>query len=411
MLAWTPPQPVSPPYPSAFLPAIAFTGDGTALASWGHSRQSAATLGSALAARPPGAARFGAVHRLPAAAIAGGAVGYGARRVAVAASDPIPPARRRVRLTVRLGRAGGTLGTPAFDAVRRDVSRPTLAADARGDLAFAWFENRGVHDDRVYVATRPAGGRFGSPRLIATGQLRNLTVAVGRRGQLLTVWEDFGRLRVRFRGRTQTLRSEPAFTQRLRARVDAGGRAVVAWDAQAVSSGGDIGTGYVEVAVRAAGAARFAAARLLETIPATVPVNGMALAGRRVVWSGWDGAQYAVRSAPIAGGAVAAVPAATGAVRVEGAAGDVAVFTRDPYEDAGTVFAADLSDGSAAQRLSVAPNAREAAVAVDPRTHAPTVVWVDRPDGRDRIEAATPSPSRRRAAAAPPSRGTPAGSR
>ena len=46
------------------------------------------------------------------------------------------------------------------------------------------------------------------------------------------------------------------------------GRAVLAWSAQFASEGGDRGPVYFQTATRAAGARRFARARLLETVPA-----------------------------------------------------------------------------------------------------------------------------------------------
>jgi hypothetical protein len=331
VIAWTPPQPVSPPYSAvATMPALIERGDGTGVAAWWVGRSARTRV-----------LPDGPIRRLPGFV---GLAAYGQRHAAVATQAI---SGRDTRLAVR------GLG---LDVVRRDVTRPAFAGNARGDLALAWIEHR----ERLYVARRPKGGRFGAPHLIARGKLRNAAVAVGAGGRLLIAWETAGRVSYRFAGHTHRLRSKPAHTLQLRARVVAG-KPVIAWQAQFVTSGGEVQTGYVEIAHRTR-------VRLLDTIPAGQPVGGLALTIDHVVWSTGTTVKADGRTL-----------ATADRIQVDGADGDVAVFTRDPYDDDGVVFAADLTDGTATQ-VSQAPTARDPAVA----DHE--VVWLDRPQAHDVLE-------------------------
>ena len=70
--------------------------------------------------------------------------------------------------------------------------------------------------DRVYVALRRAGHRFGAPRRLVTGRIRGVAAAIGARGDALVAWDARGVLRARFKPRTRagfratdTIRSSP----------------------------------------------------------------------------------------------------------------------------------------------------------------------------------------------------------
>ena len=181
------------------------------------------------------------------------------------------------RLGVRFGSTSGRFGK--LRTIRRTrayaIARASLAVNARGDAALAWYEDRGVRTDRVYVALRRAGKGFGKPRRLATGRIRGVAAAIGGRGQALVAWDARGVLRTRFKPRgsrgfraADTIRSEPAFNAEMAPVITPSGRAVLAWSAQFTSEGGSRGPVYFQAATRRAGARRFDRARLLEAIPA-----------------------------------------------------------------------------------------------------------------------------------------------
>jgi hypothetical protein len=217
-------------------------------------------------------------------------------RAAVAIVRPVGSnrdPRSELRVALRSGRRFG----PSQRVVKHPrIAPPSLAGNDRGDLALAWFEDRGTTNDRVYVAIRRAGHDFGPPVRLATGRVRSVAAAVGSRGDVLVAWDARGKIRTRLRrhgrrsfGRAETLRSDPAFFARLRTAVTSSGRAYVAWAAQFLSEGGERGPGFSEVAVRPAGAARFRRAQRLERIGAgrTVGSLDLALTGRGSAVVAW----------------------------------------------------------------------------------------------------------------------------
>ena len=283
--AWTG-QELSGPHTFVDDPAVVVSPSGRALAYWDFQDGlgNRARSGSAGATRAPGAGGFGtAVRLVPATSIRRpGAIldqivttrGDGALL-----AERLPGAGDTVagRLAVRFGSTSGTFGRPR--TIRRaapfSIPRVSLAANAAGDAVLAWFEDRGVRTDRVYVALRRAGHGFGKPRRLATGRIRDVAAAIGERGDALVAWDARGVLRTRFKARgrrgfraTDTIRSKPAYFADMHPVVTPSGRAVLAWSAQFRSEGGDSGPVRFQAATRAAGARRFARARLLETIPA-----------------------------------------------------------------------------------------------------------------------------------------------
>ena len=180
----------------------------------GASRRASATaagVGSDGATRAPGAAGFGArVGIVPATSIepaadapSPGCEPYGASGALLALitarqANAAVAARRALRLAPT-----GASGSCARSAARgRTRSRgASLAVNARGDAALAWFEDRGVRTDRVYVALRRAGKGFGKPRRLATGRIRGVAAAIGERGDVLVSWDARGIVRTRFKPR------------------------------------------------------------------------------------------------------------------------------------------------------------------------------------------------------------------
>lgn len=180
-------------------------------------------------------------------------------------------------------RSGGRFHASTRVAKRPHIMSPSLAGDAHGDLALAWFENRGTSDDRVYVALRRAGHGFGKPIRLATGRIRSVSAAIGSRRDVLVAWDARGKVKTRFMrhghgfGRAQTLRSSPTFFATLRTAVASSGRAYAAWAAQFLSEGGDRGPGFYQVAVKPAGA-KFRRARKLDSVSADRNVGSLDLA-------------------------------------------------------------------------------------------------------------------------------------
>jgi hypothetical protein len=173
-------------------------------------------------------------------------------------------------LFVSFGRTDGKYGT-AKRITARDVSGVQLAANANGDVVVAWFEDRGVYNDRVYIAFRPSGKPFTPPILQATDRVRSVSIAVSPTGGLLLAYDARGVVKTRYKragaplfGRVQALESEPTLNARLRTAMTANGRAYVAWAAD----------GFYQAAVRTVGSGRFRAAQVLEQ---AAPTGGLDL--------------------------------------------------------------------------------------------------------------------------------------
>jgi hypothetical protein len=62
---------------------------------------------------------------------------------------------------------------------------PVIAADGAGDALVAWVEAGRRGHDNVMVALRKAGGSFGKPRSVLTGDLTNAEIAMGGHGRFV----------------------------------------------------------------------------------------------------------------------------------------------------------------------------------------------------------------------------------
>jgi hypothetical protein len=62
---------------------------------------------------------------------------------------------------------------------------PAIAADRDGDALIAWVQDGRRGHDRVLLALRKAGGAFGKPRSVLTGDLTNVEVAMGEGGRFV----------------------------------------------------------------------------------------------------------------------------------------------------------------------------------------------------------------------------------
>ena len=309
-------QTLSSPHSAIDSPSVIVGGDGGALAWWRFQQGlgNGSRAGTEGAVRAPGAAGFGHPFAIvPARSIdrplttVAGLEPYGARSAILALILPGPGNPPQSRVGVRFGKLDGRFGrvrtiarAPAYS-----ILRASLAVNARGDAALAWFENRGVRTDRVYVALRRAGHGFGRPRRLATGRIRSVAAAIGERGHALVAWDARGVVRARFKprgrgfGATETIRSQDAYFADLHAVVTAAGRAVLAWSAQFASEGGERGPAFYQLAARRAGAGRFGEARLLDVVAAPQEARPIDLvpdgAGAAVAWTGTGGRVRVIR--------------------------------------------------------------------------------------------------------------------
>jgi hypothetical protein len=62
---------------------------------------------------------------------------------------------------------------------------PKLAADRQGNALIAWVQEGRQNHYRLMLALRKAGGRFGKPRAVLTGDLTNVEVAMGEGGRFV----------------------------------------------------------------------------------------------------------------------------------------------------------------------------------------------------------------------------------
>ena len=396
---WSATQNLSLPHLFVDPVAITASGDGTALASWSwqDGTGASARTGSSLASRAPGASTFGTERAAPSGTV--DIAGYAQTRAIALTDRAIGPANvGRTRLQVAFGTTSGTFGTPRTIADGPRLVRPVLAVNARGDAAIAYFQDRGVADDRVFVSVRRAGGSFGAPFQVGHGSIRSVAVAVGPRGDLLVAWDARGTIRARYRSPNasgfqpiETISSDPTFFAQIHAAVADAGRCYLAWSAQFLSEGGTRGPVFNEVAVRPSGH-RFRAAQLLERDAETRSQEPIALAteGRdaTVAWTGFDGANARVRVASTDPNARFGAPQDVSPAGRDGVVSDLAaaggtrlVVWDNGSFDANQVFAAVAAPGAAfgaPEAVSAAQEARAGRAILGAR---PTVVWTNRPAG------------------------------
>ena len=259
----------------------------------------AAALGSAGATRAPGAGGFGTRGRgscratrirRPGAILAGLATIRRRRRAARASACRAPATPWRARLAVRFGSTSGRSAGCARSGARAPFS--IAARLAGGQRRAATRRSRGSRTAAcapTASTSRCAAPATASakPRRLATGRIRGVAAAIGERGDALVAWDARGVLRTRFkpRGRARLPRHGHDPLQARLLRRHAPGRHAERARRAGVerpvrSEGGDSGPVRFQAATRAAGARRFARARLLETIPARA-YDGLGRADRR----------------------------------------------------------------------------------------------------------------------------------
>ncbi len=417
---WSVPQDLARPHTFVDAVRLTFSGRGTALSTWGwQDGVGTSGLGGVdTAARPAGAAAFGPERALAGArtqaqrqTVVAGPVAYASTRTIVATWRPEDAMQRRFRVAAAFGDDTGHVGSARTLAVQDGARVPLIAADAAGDAAIAWWQDRGVTNDRVWVSLRRPGGSFAAPVLLATGRVRSVAVAVSPRGDVLVAWDARGTIRTRTRragarsfGATQTIRSAPAYDATLRTALTARGRAYVGWTAQLLTEGGGPGPFTAEVAVRPVGATTFRPAQLLEERAAGARQAGVDLAvdgeAATFAWSGLFAGLQRVRVASTDAAAVFGDVQDLSTAGVRSTDPSVAadrgrrlvtwVEAVPPAGDGGegTVVASLATAGQAfgaAETVSALPSARIPDAGFAPDGGAPTIVWSARASGAGRV--------------------------
>lgn len=378
---WSPPANLSTPHEFVDNPTLAFSSNG--LATWiaRDGTGNGATQGTF-------AAPLGGLERLVSrTAVISAPVLYGSTRAAAARLSGN-------RLSIVFGRTDGSFGAPELIADRANIRSVVLAGNQQGDLALAWFEDRGGFTDRVYIAVRPHGHPWSPPLLQATDRVRSVSVAVSPKGALLLAYDARGVIKARYKPATaplfrhvQTIRSQPTFFAKLRTAVTGNGRAYVGWAAQFLSEGGDIGDGFYEVAVQPAGALKFRSAQLLEERPATEIVGGLDLVtnaanGATVAW-GATTVKAAFTDASATFGAAQTIAPGLEAALAGAPDGRTLVAFVTGSEGAGALNAATSRNGvfGPPEAVTAGPQARVPAAAYDAKNNRWGLVWSNRPSG------------------------------
>ena len=226
---WSPPANVSAPHLFVDPVDVTASADGTALAwwAWQDGTGTAARTGWSLASRPPGATRSAPSAARRRATVA---VEAYAKTRAIALTDrAIGPANiGRTRLSVAFGATSGSFGSQRTVADGPRLDRPVLAANANGDAAIAYFQDRG-DDERPRDGEPAPGRRVASARRSrsARGAIRSVAVAVGPRGDVLVAWDARGTIRARYARPSsagfqpiETISSDPTFFAQMQAAVD-----------------------------------------------------------------------------------------------------------------------------------------------------------------------------------------------
>ena len=149
---------------------------------------------------------------------------------------------------------------------------------------------------------------MGTPRTVmGRGRANAVAVAVGRRGDIVVAWEKEGRVEARFQrhghrlGPVRRIGSARKLHTQIRAAVSADGHAWIAWRAQTVSEGGSNGPFSMKLAVSRAQGKGFRTPLLLDSFDRRGPEQAgfdLALDPRgngMVAWTTWDGTRFRAR--------------------------------------------------------------------------------------------------------------------
>jgi hypothetical protein len=245
---WSAPVTLSQtPHTFAGPPAVGAGATGSAIVAWPWQDGVGASAagGASFAGRGPRGAAFGPERPAP-AGLLDVATFADTRVLALAqrlAGGVGAAGAQRQRLAVAFGATTGALGAARTLTVAPILSRPVLAANARGQALVAWIEvtrtAAGATRRIVRVAERPAGGGFGAlGTLSGTGHADAVAAAVAGNGDRVVVIARDGRVlaRVRRHGRgwgawAELTRARTGTATRfvLQAAADPSGRLRLVW--------------------------------------------------------------------------------------------------------------------------------------------------------------------------------------
>jgi hypothetical protein len=191
-----------------------------------------------------------------------------------------------------------------------------LVGNARGEVALA---TRGLRTRLIYLRRKGTSTFSRVLTINVSSTARGVTVAVSPDGQLLVVWEDRHEVFARHRGARGTWGAAhtlgPGIQSDLQAAMDGTGRMLVAWKSQRVNEGESNAPAVVSF-ITAAGGHGFGTRRTIETVGQTGAGRFVGSPGVRLqvsgddtallAWTGFDGAHFVVRAAPLARGHVGA---------------------------------------------------------------------------------------------------------
>jgi hypothetical protein len=415
---WSAPQTIGPAAPNVAEPFVAVGAGGQALLGGDYS--SATPPFPPLGTRVFSRAADGTVRESPSSptSLAAPPARYGQQRAVLLERDPVNTTRP-YRLSVAFASTSGAIG--AHRLLTRQAAfylSPTVAANARGDAIVAWVtpDRTGEHG-AVWIAVRRAGGQFGAPMRIVDGAgVDAVAVAVSGKGDLLVAftrsryadvnghrrlqrhvearWRDAGHSTF---SAVQTLGESRGYALLAAAAAPSSGRMAVAWGTQ--DAGEEANEPWrVYAAVRGAGTRAFRATQTLEAggaieRPSSAP--RIAFDGTGAATVAWTSIAkptpttlaYPVSAAVTAPDLRFAAPqqlADTGAdldlaVAGDGSAALAWAHTTEDYQVTDQILAAYRPAGDAtfgaAEAVSGSEDAAQPAVALDPGTGQPVVVW------------------------------------
>src|SRR3954447_14177546 len=307
---------------------------------------------------------------------------------------------------VRAGTARGASGAPTLRTLSGTQGQnvTALVGNARGDVALA---TRGLRTRLIYLRRKGTSTFSRVLTINVSSTARGVTVALSPDGQLLVAWEDRHEVFARHRGARGTWGAAhalgPGLQSDLQAAMDSTGRMLVAWKSQRVNEGESNAPAVVSF-MTAAGGHGFGSRRTIETVGAARFVGSpgvrLQVSGddrALLAWSGFDGARFVVRAAPLDRGHVGArqqlSPAGVDAVlgdiatandgralalwRRRGLGGDPAPGAQPQLfgnvrAAAAATFGGPEAIGGAARTVLSAPTA-----AIDPQTRRPIALFTD----------------------------------